>query len=67
MQANQLKAGDFAQDGRGEWMSLTEKQVVKKGQEVWNFTFKTKSTNPRDHSADGVAAGDLWLTKASCF
>ena len=48
-------------------MSLTkvEKQVVKKGQEVWNFTFKTKSTNPRDHIvvADGVAAGDLWLQR----
>ena len=54
VQANQqLKTGDFVQDVRGEWMSLTkvEKQVVKKGQEVWNFTFKTKSTNPETISS----------------
>ena len=65
--ASSLKAGDFVQDANGDWMTLTkvEKQAVKKGQEVWNFTFKTKSTDPKDHIvvADGVAAGDLWLQR----
>ena len=34
--ANRLKAGDYVQDAKGDWMTLTkvEKQAVKKGQEV---------------------------------
>jgi hypothetical protein len=67
LMANSLRAGDFVQDAKGDWMTLTkvEKQAVKKGQEVWNFTFRTKSTDPKDHIvvADGVAAGDLWLQR----
>lgn len=65
--AKNLKAGDEVQDANGQWqtLSLVERQSLKKDQQVWNFTFATKSQDPRDHMvvADGVAAGDLWLQR----
>jgi hypothetical protein len=63
--ADELLKGDLVADAKGEWYKLTkvEAQAINPTQQVWNFTFKLDSKDPRDHIvvADGVAAGDLWL------